>query len=103
MVAKLGQRPHSCCSDMMFDQLTLTGRMDLSIKGVREAKPTECLTQNFSTTLQSSGIYISIYLCSIQASRKKHARDKLLHFDLDNLVGQEAKAAKVGGSLKLLR
>ena len=46
--------------------------------------------------------YISIYLPlfhpgkQFQASRKKHARDKRLHFDLDNLVLQEAKAAKVG-------
>ena len=38
-----------------------------------------------------------------QASRKEHARDKLLHFVLDNLVTQEAKAAKVGESLKLLQ
>ena len=54
-VGKLGQRLHGRCSEMLFDQLTLAGQTDLSIKGVREARLSECLTPGFNSTLQNKG------------------------------------------------
>ena len=54
-VGKLGKRLHERCSDMLFDQLTLAGQADLSVKGVREARLSECLTPGFNSTLQNKG------------------------------------------------